>query len=426
MKKVVCFITALTLALCAFTGCSKKDAAKDSKGDGDVVKLEMYYYKQENQEGLATLVKKFEAANPGVKIDLLIIPNDADAMMSARAAQGKLPDILQMQSYSRVQEYAKAGFLVDLTSSDVMTKVNSGYFPAVTYEDKQFAVPMDVAGIGIIYNKDIFAKYGIASPTTYRELQAACKTLKDNNIVPFAALLKENWSVGHFITMIQTALLLEKGTDYNKWLADMNAGKASYGDVDTAKLFSVLDFYRANMNSNAEEMGGGEQQQSFANGESAMMVNGLWAYLDAKKLNPSINAGFMPFPVSNDASKNLIYADVDSCWGLSAQSSKEKQAAAMKFLDWLATKDGEASWIGDYKLTCSFKDADMSVLGGPYVDLAACSAKGTMPWMFAQYPTVVFEDACKNGAQQYMMKSKSAEKVIADIDSQWREAVATK
>ena len=38
------------------------------------------------------------------------------------------------------------------------------------------------------------------------------------------------------------------------------------------------------------------------------------------------------------------------------------------------------------------------------------------------YPTVVFEDACKNGAQAYVFKKKSAEDVIADIDKMWREA----
>lgn len=420
MKKLSIVLLALMMVATMFTGCQKK-----AEVSTDGVKLELYYYKQENQDGLKALVKAFEAANPGITVDLLIIPNDADAMMSSRAAQGELPDIMQMQSYSRVQEYAKAGYLVDLTNSDVMKKVSTGFFPAVTYNNKQYAVPMDNAGIGIIYNKDIFAKYGINPPETYRELEKACKTLKDNGIVPFAALLKENWSVGHFITMIQTALLLEKGTDYNKFIADMNAGKASYGDVDTAKLFSILDFYRANMNDNAEEMGGGEQQQSFAKGESAMMVNGLWAYLDAKKLNSEINAGFMPFPVSNDASKNRLYADVDSCFGLSAQSSKEKQAASMKFLEWLATAEGQKNWIEQYKLTLSFKGADMSALGGPYNDMSASvSAKGSMPWMFSMYPTVVFEDACKNGAQQYMMKKKTADKVIEDIDAQWKAAVA--
>ncbi|MFA6008249.1 MAG: hypothetical protein WC784_06470, partial [Candidatus Shapirobacteria bacterium] len=51
-------------------------------------KLELYYYKQENQDGLKKLVAQFVSENPGITIDMLIVPNDADATMSARAAQG--------------------------------------------------------------------------------------------------------------------------------------------------------------------------------------------------------------------------------------------------------------------------------------------------------------------------------------------------
>lgn len=181
-----------------------------------------------------------------------------------------------------------------------------------------------------------------------------------------------------------------------------------------------MDFYRANMNSNASEMGGAEQQKSFADGESAMMVQGLWGYLDAKKLNPDLNAGFIPFPVYNDASMNKLYADVDSTFGLSAQSAPEKQAAAMKFLDWLASAKGQKLWVDEYKLTLSFKGADVSALGGPYDDMMSSVAeRGSLPWLFSQYPSVVFENACKDGAQQYMNKVKSADKVIKDIDTAW-------
>lgn len=421
MKKVIFSLAAIAMAAGMFTGCSKKNAGSSAAG---TVKLEMYYYKQENQEGLKRIVKAFEKQNPGVTIDMLIIPNDADSAMSARAAQGDLPDILQMQSYSRIKEYASKGFLLDLSKEEAMGKVLPSSLPAVSWNGKQYAVPMDYAGIGIIYNKDIFAKLGIKAPETYRELESACRTLKENNIVPFAGLLKENWSVGHFITMVHTLLLKDKKIDVEKFISDMNAGKASYGDVDTAKMFSVLDFYRDNMNSNAAEMGGGEQQQSFAKGESAMMVQGLWSYVDALKLNPNLNAGFIPFPVYNDAKMNTFYADVDSTFGVSSQSSAEKQAVAVKFLNWLTSDEGEKLWMDEYKLIPPFKGVDVSAFGGPYVDLmASVEAKGSSPWAFSQYPTDVFEDSCKNGAQQYMMHKRSADDVIKGVDAQWASSV---
>ena len=91
----------------------------------------------------------------------------------------------------------------------------------------------------------------------------------------------------------------------------------------------------------------------------------------------------------------------------------------------LSSEKGQKLWVENYKLTLSFKGADVSSLGGPYDDMmASVGEKGSLPWLFSQYPTVVFEDACKNGAQQYMLKSKTASQVIADIDSQW--AAATK
>ena len=387
-------------------------------------KLELYYYKQENQDGLKKLVSQFVKENPGISIDLLIVPNDADATMSARAAQGKLPDILQMQSYSRVQEYAAKGYLVDVTKQNVLSKVVDSSKPAVTWNGKLWALPMDFAGIGIIYNKDIFAKFGVKPPTTYRELEKLCRTLRTNGVTPFAGLLKENWSAGHFITMIQTDLLAEKGISVPTFIAEMNAGKTSYGIVDTDKLFSIMDFYRANMDKNAEEWSWNEQQAAFAQGKAAMMVQGLWSYGAAITTNPALNCGFVPFPVYNDPSMNKFYADVDSCFGVSAQSAPDKRAAALKFLDWLSSPQAQKIWVEDYKLTLSFKGADVSKLGVPFVDLmASVNQKGAYPWAFAQYPTAVFEDACKNGAQQYMFNKKTAEAVIADIDKEWAASV---
>lgn len=426
MKKIVALLALVSIFALTFIGCSKKD-----KGAKDVREIEVYYYKQENQAGLRKIITEFQNYNPKIKVKLLIIPNDGDATMSARAAQNKLPAIIQMQSYSRVTEYASKGYLTDLTDIDALKNVLPSSMASVTYNGRQYGVPMDYAGIGIIYNKDIFEKLDLTPPTTYSELEEVCNTLKQNNIVPFSALLKENWSAGHFITMIHTALLADKadGNDadsltnyYNQFIADMNAGKISYGEeIDKNRLFEILDFYRDNMNPTASEMDGADQQRSFANGESAMMVQGLWSYVDAKKLNPALNAGFIPFPVYDDADKNKLYADVDSTFVISSQVDENQKKDAITFLNWLSGTEGKSLWVSEYKLTHSFTDGNFESLGEPFDDLMSSVAeKGAYPWLFSRYPSVAFEDACKNGAQQYMLKSLNAEKVISQIDEQWR------
>ena len=146
--------------------------------------------------------------------------------MSARAT-ATLSEILQMQSYSRVFEYAQKGYLVDLSKAPVLAKVIDSAKPSVTWDGKQWALPMDFAGIGIVYNKDIFAKYKLQPPTTYRELERVAKTLKDNGITPFAGLLKENWSIGTLHHARPHDLLAEKKIAAPKFVADMNAGQTS-------------------------------------------------------------------------------------------------------------------------------------------------------------------------------------------------------
>ena len=386
-------------------------------------KLELYYYKQENQEGLKRVVQAFVKENPRINISLLIIPNNADAAMAARAASGKLSEILQMQSYSRVFEYARKNYILDLSAEPVLGKVIDSAKPAVTWNGKQWALPMDFAGIGIIYNKLLMDKYGMKPPTTYRELERITRTLKVSGVIPYAGLLKENWSIGHFFTLLHTGLLAEKKIPVSQFIADMDAGKTSYGVVDTKRMFTMIDAYRGNMDSFAEEMGWDQQQEIFAGSRTAMMVQGLWSYVAAVNTNPNLQVGFAPFPVSNDRKLNKFYADVDSCFAVSAQASAEKQAAARKFLEWLGSPEAIKLWTTEYKLTVSFKGADLSALKPPFVELMNnVAANGAWQWAFAMYPTAVFEDAVKNGAQAYVFKKKTAEEVIADIDRQWAEA----
>jgi raffinose/stachyose/melibiose transport system substrate-binding protein len=391
------------------------------------VKLELYYYKQEAFiEGIKAIVSEYEKSNPDVKFELTMVP-DGWTVLKTRMAGGKAPDIIQLQSYSQVFEFAGAGYLVDLTKDPVLSKVIPSAKGAVTYNGKAYAVPMDYAGIGIIYNKELFRKAGIKkAPATFKELQDACAKLKKANILPFAGLLKANWSSGHFITLVHTTLLGAKGGNKAilSWIQEMNKGKGSFGGpVKKSDLFRIMDFYRANMSDNATEWDWNEQQKAFASGEAAMMVQGLWSYGAAIGTNPKLDCGFIPFPCTNNPKDTKFYADVDSTFAISAQSTPDKQAAAKKFLNWLSTPKAIKLWTTKCKLTVAFKGADLSGLPSPFQQLMSGAAKGAYPWAFSMYPTAAFEDAAKNGAQQYFFKRLNADQVIARIDDIWKKNI---
>jgi raffinose/stachyose/melibiose transport system substrate-binding protein len=385
--------------------------------------LTMSFYKQEITQTLPKLLAAFNKANPGITIVTEIHPNDGGATNAAAAAAGKLPDLIQAASYSSVIESAKNGYYLDLTKQPIMSKVIDGAKPAVTYNGKLYAVPMDFAGIGIIYNKDIFAKYNLKAPTTYLELQKAAKALKDNGVTPFAGLLKENWSIGHFMEMLHSSMLGAKvGNDgLFKFVAAMNKGETSFDkNVDMASIFKIMDWYKANMGDNAVEMNWDEQQAAYIKGEAAMMVQGLWALPNAKD-HPTLNSGFIPFPWSNKKAENRFFADVDSTFAVSAQSSPEKQAAALKFINWLNSPEAVKIWTTDIQLTSTVKGADVKSMPVPFQELMASVNKaGSYPWVFSMMPSPTWEQAIKNGAQGYVLGKSTPADIVAEINNSWK------
>jgi len=385
--------------------------------------LTMSFYKQEITQTLPKLLAAFAKANPGITIVTEIHPNDGGATQAAAAAAGKLPDIIQAASYSSVIESAKNGYYLDLTKQPIMSKVIDGAKPAVTYNGKLYAVPMDFAGIGIIYNKDIFARYKLKAPTTYLELQKVAKTLKDNGVTPFSGLLKENWSIGHFFEMVHSSMLGAKvgNAGLFKFVAAMNNGETSFDkDVDMAKIFAIMDWYKSNMAENAVEMAWDQQQAAYIKGEAAMMVQGLWALPNAKD-HPELKSGFIPFPWSNKASENRFFADVDSTFAVSAQSSPEKQAAALKFINWLNSPEAVKIWTTDIQLTSTFKGADVKSMAVPFQELMASVNKaGSYPWVFSMMPSATWEQAIKNGAHGYILGKSTPADIVAEINESWK------
>jgi raffinose/stachyose/melibiose transport system substrate-binding protein len=386
--------------------------------------LTMSYYKPEITQTLPKLLAAFTKAYPGITIVTEIHPNDGGATNAAAAAAGKLPDLIQAASYSSVLESAKNGFYLDLTKQPIMAKVIDGAKPAVTLNGKLYAVPMDFAGIGIVYNKDIFAKYKLTAPTTYLELQKVAAVLQKNGVTPFAGLLKANWSIGHFMEMLHSSMLGAKvgNAGLFKFVAQMQTGETTFdADVDMASIFKIMDWYKANMAPNSTEMDWDEQQAAYIKGDAAMMVQGLWALPNAKD-HPTLNSGFIPFPWSNKAADNRFFADVDSTFAVSAQSSPEKQAASLKFINWLASPEAIKIWTSDIQLTSTFKGADVSSMPKPFQELmTSVNKKGSYPWVFSMMPSPTWEQAIKNGAQGYVLGKAVPADIVSEINKSWKD-----
>ena len=118
------------------------------------------------KQAIEAMARKFEAENPGIKIQTEHVPNDYATKMNTLIAAGREPDIAYM-GFNNALPLAEKGKLLDLTgyakqNPDLGQRIPElmGYFaPGKT-------IGSSTAGesIQIFYNKQLFKDAGVAAP----------------------------------------------------------------------------------------------------------------------------------------------------------------------------------------------------------------------------------------------------------------------
>ncbi len=152
-------------ALAAFIACG---GSKDEPG-----KTTIRYARwglPEEMEAEKELLKKFEAANPGIKVVVEATSwgeywNKLQAQMAANQA----PDVFLMNG-SYAHDYVSRGQLENLqplVAGDTSIKLGD-YFESpikvFQFSDGLWGMPRDCNTVGIYYNKTLFDKYGVPYP----------------------------------------------------------------------------------------------------------------------------------------------------------------------------------------------------------------------------------------------------------------------
>ena len=158
MKKIVLLI--LSLALIASVA-----SAQGLKN----VKLTVWGCFTELQAPLNKAVEIFQQENPGSQVEVLVFDlRDFEAKVAATAPMGQAADLIVMD-HSLTARYARAGILAN-APADVEGWVNTPgrYIKAAQqkakYAGKVVGLPFFGGGPVLFYNKDYFAKVGIARP----------------------------------------------------------------------------------------------------------------------------------------------------------------------------------------------------------------------------------------------------------------------
>jgi multiple sugar transport system substrate-binding protein len=242
-------------------------------------------------DGMETIVKKIQAANPDLSIDLTqgawteYYAQLYNSVVAESAPQLGIVDDFRYESVASVLydvEHTPIGNILDLMGVKHEDFVK---WDVSLVDGKPLGIPLDQPGFGIFYNKEIFRKAGLDPekfPVTREEFENACEAIKKIGKVAFHPALdgqtryiRRAWfgllwgANGEVIANNKAAFNTEQGRQSLQYLVDM-VNKRGWNKPGT----------------------NGDNQ--FLAGELGMLQQGTWFYLPAEKSKLDYGVGMPP------------------------------------------------------------------------------------------------------------------------------------
>ena len=284
MKKILALILVLCMvpfmAACGGGG----DSGSDGGGDGEEVTLKLWCIATEsdaNRPAYEQAIADYEAANPGVKIEMEAFENESYKTKIKAAMTGgssdDLPDIFFTWGGAFLGDFVDAGKVYCL--DDIYAnEYTEDQIPAVmlnnsSYDGKHYGVPTTFNIVAMFANMDLLAQAGWDKvPETYDELVQCCDDLVAAGIIPFGCAGSETWCVTEYLEPI-----ILKSIGYED-LGAIFAGEKTWNDPDIAKSVDIMQemIDKGYFDPSGIALGNDEVKANFLAGKTAFYQNGSW------------------------------------------------------------------------------------------------------------------------------------------------------
>lgn len=428
MKRKLLLLLSVVLVLSMLAGCgggnTKPDGTTDSSDSDQVheqVTIHLFHQKQEAQETFAKIIEAFNKEYPYITVEQEIVTNDPAAILKARIATDEIPDIFQ--GALDTMDIARGGYIMDLAGESFLNNIAEEALNDSSFTDADghtWAMPIDGSCEGIFYNKDIFAQYDLTPPTTLSEFDALLETLKQNGVTPFALGFKDAWTIKPVSLVAAAPAIYAIDPEWND---KKSGGEATFADTaGWTTTFELLKKVYENGNTKtAFDTDYNGACAMVAQGEAAMMVQGLWALEPIKDVNPDVNLGMMAMPISENPDETKLFQFPD--FGLSISANTAYPEECKLFLEFLTRPESAELWCNTAKLFSAVKDVsvDFDPLAADvngYINAGMVSTQADRGWPTAFQPE--FEAALPD----YLLDKAELPNILKSLDKAWDTAKA--
>ena len=318
-------------------------------GGGDKIAISVIAaeYGQNTKDWWANFQNDFNAANEGIDLSVQVVSwNDIYTVVNTRIANNDAPDILNIDVFADYQADDLLLPATDYVSDETYAKMYPAFLEQSEIDGTVWAIPDLASARAMYYNVDILAQAEVEVPTTWDELTAACKAIKEKcpDVYPWGIDMTTDEGQAAFAYYVWN-----NGSDFTD--ADGNWALNSDANVEAIEyaVSLVKDGY-TNTDPTTETRY--KLQDLFGAGKLAMVIgpNSIPTYIAdnyAKAETPKeeqINYAFAAIP-TNGGNPSVSAGVMDRFMCFDNGHSPEKLEAIKTFFDYFYEDTRYSDWV---------------------------------------------------------------------------------
>lgn len=365
LKRMALLGICILLLASVLVGCG----GDTDKADSDEVVLKFGLWDKYQQPILREIADKYEAENPGVKIDIQLTPfSQYWTKLETAATGGVLPDIFWMNG-PNIVKYASNDMILPISENVEKDSMDLSVYPEglinlYTVGDKLYGIPKDWDLTALWYNKEIFDAKGVEYPTnewTWDDMVEAARKLTDESEGTYGIAARPMTQEGIYDTIPQAG----------GYIISEDRTKSGYDTEEAIKGTQIwLDLIEEGLSPTLEELTDTNGVEMFKSGKLAMVYAASWnvpVFMDNENIKDVIDLVEMP----------IIKERAATIHGLSnvISANTKYPEEAWDFVKYLGGKEANEVWAKSGAVIPARKDVlEIWEESNPNINLHAFTA----------------------------------------------------
>ena len=402
----ISLMLAAVLGTVNFGGCGEEASS-------DRAEVEMVCYKPEAVKAFEKIEARFNETNDDIHLTISS-PNEAMTILKTRFIREDYPDIIGIGGDSNYSNFLDADLFLDISELEELEQVKKSYLQMdkeleFVPQEGAYALPYAANAAGVLYNKEMFQKYGWEIPETWEEFMTLCNEIQSCGIQPLYFGFKDTW------TCLAPWNALAVGLADSDICSQVNREETTFKEAyrETAEKIKALLPYAED---NPYAYSYNDACTAFARGESAMYPIGSYAIPQIKSVNPDMKIDSFVFPANDSEKENVLNSGIDLQFCV-MKNTEQKEAVyeVLRFLYedeviqiYLEDQGGIACKEGDFSIPSELTGMKEYIRNDRMAD-----------FQDHHYPSEMSVDAM---IQTYLLdeSDNSADKFLKRFDTEWK------